>query len=350
MSRDSVLDISSNFEEVIERLSISLGTAKVRRQVFDIIYGRGSKPLTASDIASRLDRTGSKAQVVNDALNHLSSHYLIKRIPNDVHAAKVKWVYGKDDTVRANRKRIVALADNPNRRQKLATKRRPAIENVSLTKRSTQKHSRGQAKARVRKVKAKQRIAVLVTNPDRYASLQTGVEARDIDKAIKASKYRESFDVKAVLAPTFRDLIDQLNEYKPTILHFSGHGGGRSLVLDNREAGLDGGEVVDFDKVAKLLETTSAGLSLLFLAACDTLDGADRFLESADAVIAMSDSVDDEGASKFSEQFYRSISGGAQLNSAIEQARLVLEHEGVEDGDLPTLLVRDEKFRRSTFN
>lgn len=349
MVRTSVVDISGNFEEAIERFAIALGTAAVRRQVFNIIYGRGSKPKTAAEIAEKIGLSGPQAQVVQDALNHLASHHLISRRANEGEVkGGAKWLYSKDETVRINRARIVSLADNPSKRKKLSTKRRPQGTLANFTKvRSVRPKTRRKAVTKSI-VTHKNRIALLVTNPDRYASLQTGVEARDIQKAIRASKHRDEIDIKAVLAPTFADIIDQLNEYRPTILHFSGHGGAKSLVLDNKEAGQDGGTVVDFEKVAQLLETIPEELDVLFLAACDTLDGAERFLSATKVAIVMADSVDDEGAAKFSEQFYRSLAGGATVQAAMTQAKLLLEHEGVPDGDLPTLLVQNEAHRNLT--
>lgn len=120
-------------------------------------------------------------------------------------------------------------------------------------------------------------------------------------------------------------------------------------MFDNEEAGNDGGRVVDFEMVAKLLETASQEIDLLFLAACDTLNGAGRFLTRAKSIVAMSDNVDDEAASKFSERFYRSIAGGASLEIALAQSKLLLEHDGIPDGDLPTLVVRQASYKNMKF-
>jgi hypothetical protein len=42
--RTAVVDPTGNYEENNQRLGKNLGRAKMRRKLFDVIYGRGSKP------------------------------------------------------------------------------------------------------------------------------------------------------------------------------------------------------------------------------------------------------------------------------------------------------------------
>jgi CHAT domain-containing protein len=175
------------------------------------------------------------------------------------------------------------------------------------------------------------------------------IEARDIQKAIESTPKGRQFQVKVVLAPTLDDLVDALNQFDPQILHFSGHGGGSSLLLDNERAGDDGGDVIDFERVARLLGATAAKVSLLVLAACDTVVGAECLVAPDRSVVAMSDSIEDEAACAFSARFYKSLSSGASIAHSLEQAKLLLEQKGYEDADLPTLIVSTAKSGETTF-
>lgn len=195
----------------------------------------------------------------------------------------------------------------------------------------------------MRSTKAQVRLALLVTNPERFAPLQTMIEARDIQKAIESTPNASRFDIRVVLAPTFDDLIDALNQFDPQILHFSGHGGGSSLLLDNERAGEDGGDVLDFTMVARLLGATAAKVRLLVLAACDTVAGAEPLVAAKRSVIAMSDAVDDEAACAFSARFYKSLASGASVKHSLAQAKLLLEQNGYKDAELPTLITEDPK-------
>lgn len=336
----SVVSISGDYEEVVLQYAKHLGRSKNRRMVFDLIYGRGSKPRSRKQIADQLGKTGN-TQVIQDALDDLAKHHLIVRVENGGQVKDgSRYLYGKAEPVRANRDRIVKYADNPGAAKKVPTKRRPATEvAVSFVKPSARRSNPQRSRSVRSSIKAKLKIALLVTNPDSRASLQTGVEARYIDESIRLSPRANEVDLKIVPAPTLPTLLDTLNSYGPTVLHFSGHGGGQALVFDNEKAGGDGGTVLDFDIIASVLGATRAKPKLLVLVACDTVAGAERFLDEVPVVIAMADSIGDAAACKFSAQFYRTLSAGETIANALTQAKLVLKAEGYADADLPTLLV-----------
>jgi hypothetical protein len=337
--RTSIVNVSGDFEETILRLAKQLGRDKNRRAVFDVIYGRGSRPLSKKQVAERLDKSGS-GQVVQNALDQLAKHHLIVRMENDGYVNDgSRWVYAKDATVRANRPAIVKFADNPQAAKKVATKRRPSLEAPVFVK-PVRRAKKAGALANQRLGKIALKVALLVTNPDSRSSLQTGIEARYIDEGIKIGRGSRNVELKIVLAPVISTIFDMLNTYKPDVIHFSGHGGGRTLLLDNERAGQDGGTVLDFDLIARVFKATTIDPKLLVLVACDTVDGAEQFLETFPAVIAMSDSIDDEAACEFSKQFYQSLSAGQTIEHSIEQAKIVLKSKGYADSDLPTLLKR----------
>ncbi|GLS02593.1 hypothetical protein GCM10007859_26200 [Brevundimonas denitrificans] len=341
MSRQaSVVSISGDYEETILQYAKHLGRSKNRRVVFDLIYGRGSKPRSRKQIAELLSKTGN-TQVIQDALDELAKHHLITRVENGGQVKDgSRFLYGKAEPVRANRDKIVRYADNPSAAKKVPTKRRTAVEiAVSFVKPASRRSVAPRASG-VRGARAKLKIALLVTNPDSRASLQTGVEARYIDESIRLSPRANEVDLKIVPAPTLPTLLDTLNSFGPTVLHFSGHAGGQALVFDNEKAGEDGGTVLDFDMIASVLGATRAKPKLLMLVACDTVDGAERFLDEVPVVIAMSDSIGDVAACDFSAQFYRTLSTGESISNALAQAKLVLKAKGYADADLPTLLTR----------
>jgi len=338
-----IINASGDYEESILRMAKHLGRDKNRRAVFGLIYGRKSKPRSKKQIADALGK-GQSAQVIQNALDDLAKHHLIVRHEN---AGSVKdgsrWVYGKDSFVRANRDKIVKYADDPSAAKKVATKRGPTVETgISFVRAASGEKSRT-AVSRGRRSQARLKIAVLMTNPDSQAPLQTIVEARDIELSVKLESKTGEADVKLVPAPTLDTLLDTLNTYRPDVIHFSGHGGGQTLLFDNEKPGQDGGHVLDFDMVARVVGATAAKPKLLVLVACDTVDGADRFLDTVPAVIAMADSIDDEAACEFSRRFYRSLGGGATIVNSLDQAKLMLENKGYSDAGLPRLLTRDEK-------
>lgn len=351
-SQAPVINVSGDYEETILRLAKHLGRDKNRRAVFNLIYGRGSKPRSKKQVADALGKAGT-AQVIQNALDELARHHLIVRVENKgLVKDGSRWLYAKDASVRANRDKIVRYADDTNAAKKVATKRQPALDlPLSFVKAAPKKQSArsGSAKRSARRGGGKLRIALLVTNPDSRASLQTGVEARYIDEAIKLAGRSGEVELKIILAPTLNDLIDSLNSFKPHVVHFSGHGGGGALLFDNERAGDDGGTVLDFEMIARVIAATTSNPGLLVLAACDTVAGADVFLEVTPAIIAMSDSIEDEAACEFSARFYRSLSGGASVSNSLDQAKLLLEHKGYPDALLPELITKSDSAGNRVF-
>ncbi|WP_374942372.1 CHAT domain-containing protein [Sphingomonas sp.] len=114
------------------------------------------------------------------------------------------------------------------------------------------------------------------------------------------------------------------------------------MLFDNERAGDDGGTVLDFDMIARVIDATSATPSLLVLVACDTIAGADRFLRAVPAVVAMGAAIGDTAACEFSARFYRSLAEGVAPAKSLAQAKLLLESKGYPDSSLPTLLTRND--------
>lgn len=338
------MDVSSNYEEVILQLAKHLGKDRNRRLVFNLIYGRGSKPRSKKQIAEALG-IGGQAQVVQNALDELSRHHLIDRIENAGSVKdRSKWLYTKNSVVRANRAKIIKFADNPAAAKKVPTKRRPLIESdLSFVKPASRANVTARRGAPKSSTAVRLKIAILMTNPDGRAPLQTGIEARTIEMAVRSEGDPRAVDVKILAAPTIDTMINMLNSYDPDIIHFSGHGGSGTLLFDNENVGDDGGTVLDFDMVARVIEATRSKPKLLVLVACDTVEGADRFLKSTPIVVAMADSVGDDAATEFSRRFYQSIGARATVHESIQQAKLVMESKGMSDYNLPTLLTSNSE-------
>ena len=70
-------------------------------------------------------------------------------------------------------------------------------------------------------------ILFLAANPSATDRLALDLEARAIHQELKRSGFRDRFDFQTRWAAEPLDLLRELRELKPTIVHFSGHGGAR---------------------------------------------------------------------------------------------------------------------------
>src|SRR4051812_50217087 len=68
-------------------------------------------------------------------------------------------------------------------------------------------------------------ILFLAANPHDAGRLALDCEARSIHLELKGSGYRERFEFVSRWAAEPLDLLRELRTLKPTVVHFSGHGG-----------------------------------------------------------------------------------------------------------------------------
>lgn len=188
----------------------------------------------------------------------------------------------------------------------------------------------------------KLRVLYLTANP--HMDLRTDTEVRQVQQALRGAKYRDRVEVIQRPAATFQDLMDGLNDIRPHLVHFSGHGGGEALEFDRGDPDAANGRVVGFDLLVEALNATDEPPKLLVLNACDSLAGAAVILPAVPVIVGMSDSVPDVAAIVFAQQFYAAIASSQSVGSALKQARVAIKAV-LLDGDasaLPQHVARDD--------
>lgn len=336
--RTSIVNISGDHEETIVQLARHLGSNQIRRRVFNAIYGRGLRPRSKKQImdAARISATGTNAQQVQNELDHLAKHHLIVRVDN-VGLVKdgSRYLYQKDRAVRANKDRIVRFADNRKAAERVATKRRLIVPN-SITIRSVTK----------RTLKKKKHLTVLylVSNPNPSSQLRVDVEISKVQEAIRGSKFRDNVTVEYRPAANLNSLIDGLNDYRPQIVQFSGHGDESGIATDNAKITKPAAKFLSFDLLAKALAATDTPPQIVILNSCKSSGAKKSLLSGANprtkVVISMRTSVTDIAATVFARRFYAAIAAGQSVSAAFEQGKVAVEVASISEVDTPELLCR----------
>lgn len=188
------------------------------------------------------------------------------------------------------------------------------------------------------------RVLFLAANPEQ--DLRVDVEVRSVRDAVKKALHRELIEIDHRPAATPDDLLDGINELRPHVIHFSGHGGGASLLFDDarvaREEEEQAGHTVSLDLLARALAATDTPPMLVVLNACDSLEGAEVLLRVAPVVIGMRSGVSDIGAEAFAARFYSAIASAQAVGAALEQARVAVEILGFDEGWTADALARDD--------
>ena len=173
----------------------------------------------------------------------------------------------------------------------------------------------------------------------RQPRLRLDEEIRDVTARIRASEYRDSVELISAWAARPQDLLQALNEYRPQVVHFSGHGteDGEVVFL-----GPDGSpKPVSRGAVVEVMKTAGDEIRLVVFNSCFSSAQAEAVTRHVDAAIGMSDEVGDEAARVFAAQFYSALGFGHSVGKAFGQARAALMMEGIPEEDVPRLYVRE---------
>ncbi|MCK1547175.1 CHAT domain-containing protein [Bradyrhizobium sp. 179] len=330
VTRHSIINLAGDHEETVERLSKHLGRNKLRRKLFNVIYGPGSLPRSKKQIMKAANVRGQDAQQAQNQIDHLATHHLIIREDNDGSVKDgSRNLYRKDPNVRAIRKELVKFADNPKARAKLPTKRRPA---TNVVVRSIKTINR-----RDLKKKAHLNILYLTADPDKAHALRVDAEVRRVQDAIRGSQFRDNITVQYRPAANVTTLLDGLNDFQPQMIHFSGHGSPRGLAMDNAKVGKQADEAVSFSLLAKALAATDHPPRLVLLNSCHSSGARKPLLKLGLIVISMKTSISDLGAVAFAPSFYAALAAGQSVQAAFRQGAVAVEHVSLSEADTPEL-------------
>ncbi|WP_434724681.1 CHAT domain-containing protein [Mesorhizobium sp. RIZ17] len=296
------------------------------------------KPKFVSELAAQMKISSVRVSQVAARLANLG--IISKGRGKNPNTGRTENYYEKRHDIDVLKGKIIRLRNNPSALSTLVTMRRPstsASKIVSFIKAKPVvpvKGTRGRLKVKV----AALRVAFLGTNPESSRPLRTDIEARNLARALKATTNRDSIEIRYVPAAEWADLLATMNEFKPHIVHFSGHGGDQGVLFDNESVYDDGGIEIDYKLLNSFIGATGSKPDLLVLNACDTVKGARIFLKTVKAVVAMSSNIDDLAATYFSRFMYVALAEGQSLSKSVAQGKLALAAMRLPDASLPTLI------------
>jgi CHAT domain-containing protein len=193
---------------------------------------------------------------------------------------------------------------------------------------------------RVAQHAAPTRIKVLFLSANQRSTTRLAIdeEAREIDHKIRMSEHRDALDVITAWAVRPDDLLQQLNQHRPQIVHLSGHGTSDGAVILTDAQGEP--KPVSSAALEALFASMRDNIRVVVLNACYSRVQAEAISQNIDFVIGMSHAIGDQAAIVFAAAFYRALGFGRTVQASFEQARVALLLEGIPEHNTPALLVR----------
>ncbi|MGF1674753.1 MAG: pentapeptide repeat-containing protein [Rivularia sp. (in: cyanobacteria)] len=181
-------------------------------------------------------------------------------------------------------------------------------------------------------------ILILASNPKNTSQLRLGEEVREIDAGLQRAKKRELFDFKQRWAVRCQEVYQAFLDFKPQIVHFSGHGSGdNGLALEDENGNL---KLVDTEAIAKLFELFSDTIECVVLNACYSEVQASAIAKYIPYVIGMNQAIGDKAAIKFATGFYNALGAGENIEFAYKLGCNVIQLDGIPEHLTPVLKKR----------
>jgi CHAT domain len=182
------------------------------------------------------------------------------------------------------------------------------------------------------------RILFVAANPIDTDPLQLGEEFREIQDKLRGSDGRTYFVLRSAWAARPDDLLQQMNEFRPHILHFSGHGSNAGEIMLQDSSGKAQG--VSPAALKALFNNFGEWLQIVVLNACYSNIQAEALLTSVDIVIGMKSAIGDRAAISFASAFYRALGFDRTVQDSFSQGVISLQLEKIPEEHIPALLHR----------
>ena len=127
-----------------------------------------------------------------------------------------------------------------------------------------------------------------------------------------------------------------MNEHKPHIVHFSGHGSEADQIVLLDDQGNP--KFIEKAVIVQMLVTTASNLQLVVFNTCFSHNQAQAITQHVEAAIGMSTEIGDVAARNFAAQFYSAIGFGKSVQTAYEQAKAYLMVENNDEAQTNSLV------------
>ena len=217
------------------------------------------------------------------------------------------------------------------------------MRELRTRRQSAPAHKERRAHGWSRRKRRRHVIVFFAADPSATSRLAVDEECAAVERELRMTAHRDAFEFHARWAVDVDDIQRSLNELRPTIIHFSGHGalcsqaGEASVVV----RGVDGKpHRLTGTALAELIRTAASSARLVVLNACYTAAMATQLCGAVDGVVGMAGAIADPAARAFAVSLYRALGYMRSVGNAVAQGVAALVAFGLPDARLPTCVTR----------
>lgn len=180
------------------------------------------------------------------------------------------------------------------------------------------------------------KILLLAANPKDTTRLRLDEELRDIEAAFQRSRRRNQIKLKKESAVGVGEMRRALLDFRPNIVHFSGHGSGEPGIY--LEDAVGKAHAVTADALADFFKLFADTVECVVLNACYSAEQAEAIARHIPYVIGMTSQIGDRAALAFSVAFYDAIGTGEPIPFAHQLGCNAIQLAGIREETIPILI------------
>ncbi|MGI8502623.1 MAG: AAA-like domain-containing protein, partial [Hassallia sp.] len=186
------------------------------------------------------------------------------------------------------------------------------------------------------------KILFLTAEPTDSARLRLGRELEDIKERLRLANLQQIFVLERRSARP-KDISQAIQDFKPNIVHFSGHGRSNGELRFENELG-DTLPVTP-EALAALFKLVADHVNCVVLNACYSDIQAEAIVEHIPFVIGMKRAIGDEAAIAFAIGFYKALGANRSIEEAYEFGCVEIQLQGIPEESTPVLRKKQERSR-----
>lgn len=182
-------------------------------------------------------------------------------------------------------------------------------------------------------------ILFVIADPSNESRLRLGEEKREIEHQLRMAERREHFEFKCKSSIRPEDFSQALLDYRPKIVHFSGHGTPEGQLLFENNTGSS--KYIYPDALAEMFMLFADQIDCVVLNACYSEIQADAINKYINFVIGIPNKIVDKAAIAFSIGFYQAIGACEPFEVAYKFGCAQMHLQGFQN--LPNPVIKKRK-------
>jgi hypothetical protein len=177
-------------------------------------------------------------------------------------------------------------------------------------------------------------ILFVGANPRGTRNLRLEEEKREIAERLRLAGYGR-VPINSTGATRPRDIQQAMLDFRPQIVHFSGHGAEQDGLVFEDASGQE--KLVKAEPLANLFKLFSTRLECVVLSACYSEFQAEPIARHINYVVGMNRAIGDRAAIEFAFGFYSALGAGESIEFAYELGCIAIQLEGIAEQLTPVL-------------